>query len=154
MAKKEPTIIDNKKISIRANGTKRVQTINDLPSRTQKQYKDDVDVNKIMARYKKTGQINHLRNAAQGTYMDLTQIPDLLTARLQILQAESAFQNIPPELRLKFQNKPENLIAYLKDSKNHEEAIHLGLMVKRENDKPNDDTANQPKAPEASSSKS
>lgn len=143
-----------KKITQRANGTKRVQTINNLPSQTQKQWKNDVDVNKIMARYKKTGQITHLRNAAEGAYLDLTEIPDLLTAKLQIQQAESTFLQMPASLRQKFNNQPENLISYLSNPSNHEEAIHLGLMVKRDEPNPKPNDANQPKAPEASSPKS
>lgn len=157
MAKKEPIVKGQKEISIRANGTKRVRTINTLLSKTQKQWKDDVDVNKIMARYKKTGQINHLRNAAEGVYADLTELPDLLTAKLQIQQAELTFAQIPASTRAIFNNDPLQLISYLKDPKNHEEAIKLGLMVKRDepNSKPNDATTPPtpptPPTPEASS---
>ena len=154
MAKKEPIVIDQKEISIRSNGTKRVRTINTLPTRTQQQFKDQCDVNQIMAKYKKTGSITHIRNAENGVYMDLAEIPDLLTAKIQLQQAELAFSQMPAKLRHQFQNDPIQLVSYLQDPKNHEEAIHLGLMVKRDepNSKPNDATT--PPAPEASSPKS
>lgn len=151
MAKKEAIKKGQKLISTRANGTKRVQTINDLPSCTQKQWKDDVDVNKIMARYKKTGQITHLRNAQEGVYADLSELPDLLTAKLQIQHAEQTFLQIPASTRAIFNNDPLQLISYLKDPKNHEEAIHLGLMEKRDEPKPKPNDATLPKATEASS---
>lgn len=150
MAKKEPIVKGQKEITIRANGTKRVRTINNLPSRTQQQFKEQCDVNNIMAKYKKTGTITHVRNAANGVYMDLTEIPDLLTARLQLQEAETAFLQMPASLRHKFNNDPAELISYLSNPSNHTEAIHLGLMVKRENDKSNDDIAKPPQAPEAS----
>lgn len=140
-----------KKITKRANGTTKVQTVNTLPSVTQKQWKNDVDVNKIMARYKKTGMITHLRNAEQGAYLDLTELPDLLTAQIQLKQANEKFLEIPPQVRLKFNNDPNQLISYLQNPSNHEEAIHLGLMVKRDEPNPKPNDATPPKAPEASS---
>jgi len=135
-------------ISVRPNGTKRVQTVNDLPSRTQKQYKDQVNINKIMQKYKATGTITHIRNAAQGVYMDLTQIGDYAESLMQIQRANEAFEQIPAELRIKFQNDPSKLISYLADSKNHEEAVKLGLMVKRETQNEPNETQNaqSPKA--------
>jgi len=136
MAKKELIVKGQKEILTRANGTKRVRTINNLPSRTQKHFRELCDVNHIMARYKKTGQITHLRNAEHGTYMDLTNIPDLLTAKIQLQQAEQTFMQIPPDIRQKFQNDPARLISFLADPSNKAEAIKLGLMVDTSNLEP------------------
>jgi len=140
-----------KLITKRPNGTRRVQTVNGLPSRTQKQHKDQVNVNNIMKKFKKTGSITHLRNAKEGVYADLTQITDYAESLMQIKKADEAFLSIPSEIRNKFQNNPANLISYLKDPKNTEEAIKHGLLVKRENDEqkpnPNDENAKQPIAP-------
>lgn len=150
MAKKEPIVKGLKEISIRANGTKRVRTINTLPTRTQQQFKEQCDVNNIMAKYKKTGSITHIRNAQEGVYMDLTEIPDLLTARLQLQQAETAFLSIPATIRNKFENDPVKLISFLSNPQNHQEAISLGLMVKRDDEQPKNDDTPPPPTPPAS----
>ena len=45
----------NKEIVIRENGTKRVVTVPIGESRTQQQFKDQCNVNKIIAKFKATG---------------------------------------------------------------------------------------------------
>jgi len=115
-----------KKIEIRPNGTKRVSTVNTEPSKTDQQWKKSCDVNEIVTRYKKTGQLNHVR-ANQGTYADVSQIPDLLTSLLQVKKAEEAFLTVPAELRKKLDNDPVQFIEYLQDPKNDDEARKFGL---------------------------
>lgn len=131
-----------KEIIVRPNGTKKVVTINNEPSRTSQQWKDIVDVNNIMKKYKKTGTVTHLRNAENGVYMDLTEIQDYMGSLLQIKKAEEAFQQIPAVLRQRFNQDPSQLISYLQNPENHDEAIKLGL-IKKPNDeqkpKPNDE---------------
>lgn len=107
----------------------RVKTINEDPTMTQQQYKDQVNVNKIMEKYKKTGTITHVRNAANGVYLDLTEIPDYPTALMQVQQAQQMFEQIPAHIRMKFSNDPGQLITYLKNPDNLQEAIKYGLLV-------------------------
>lgn len=111
---------------------KRVATINDQPTMTQQQYKDQVNVNKIMEKYKQTGSIAHLRNSASGVYADLSQIPDYPTALMQVRQAQEAFEQIPSHIRMKFNNNPALLISYLKDPANYHEAVKYGLLVPKQ----------------------
>lgn len=120
------------KETIRENGTKKVVTIHSPVSLTQQHQKDQCDVNKIMARYKKTGSITHLRNAQQGVYADLTKIPDYQTALHQVMNAQAAFEQIPAHIRNRFNHDPAQLIAFLSDNKNRDEAIKLGLLPKPE----------------------
>jgi len=141
-----------KKIELRPNGSRRVQTINTEPTRTQRQFQDQVNVNNIIKKYKKTGSITHIRNAQQGIYADLTQIPDYAEALMQIQHAQQAFEAIPAHIRLKFNNDPSRLIDYLKDPSNKEEAIKHGLLVRRDDDKnqipnPNQNDAASPQPP-------
>lgn len=138
-----------KKIDV-SEKRKRVLTINEEPTKTQQQYKEQVDVNNIMKKYKKTGSITHLRNAANGVYMDLTQIPSYEEALMQIEKAQRAFEEIPSHIRLKFNNDPSQLISYLKDPSNLQEAITYGLVTvtkqetqNEQNPKPNE-TQTQP----------
>lgn len=121
---------NGKIITRRANGTVKVTTINDLPSRTQKQFKDKVNINSIMAKYRKTGLIEHVRKTP-GKYMDLTKLPDYQTALQTVIHAQNTFETIPANIRKRFNNDPAELISFLGDSKNMEEAIKLGLVVKK-----------------------
>lgn len=118
-----------KLISKRANGTKQVVTINNEPSMTDSQWAPQTDVNQIMARYKKTGQVTHLAKI-QGSYADVSSIPDLATALNQVTKAQQTFDLLPAELRSRFGNSPVNMVEFLKDSKNRDEAIKLGLIPK------------------------
>ena len=117
-----------KKVEVRADGSKRVHTENNEPTRTQRQFQNQVNVNNIMAKYRKTGSLTHVRNRQEGTYEDLTSIPDLQGAYDQINRAEEAFQAMPSSLRNRFDNSPEKLIEFLSNPANDEQAIKLGLI--------------------------
>lgn len=116
-----------KKIEIRKNGTKRVFTVNEEPSKTDPSWKDECDANNIMANYIKTGQIRHLAKA-QGLYADVSEIPDLGTALDQVTKAQFAFDSLPSDLRSRFGNSPISFIQFLQDDKNKDEAIKLGII--------------------------
>jgi phage internal scaffolding protein len=121
------------KITVRENGTTKVVTINNQPSLAQQQFKDECDVNKIMKKYEQTGQIYHL-NKKQGVYADLSTINNYQEMLHDIQKAEEAFDSLPAEVRYKFRNDPSQLITFLADPQNKEEAIKIGLI-----EKPNDD---------------
>lgn len=118
-----------KKIEIRKNGSKRVYTVNTEPSKTDQSFKNEADVNNIMARYRKTGQITHLAKH-QGSYADVSEIPDLSQALDQVTKAQQAFDALPSELRARFGNSPVNMIEFLQNDNNIDEAIKLGLYKK------------------------
>lgn len=109
----------------------KVQSIFTEPSMTQQQFKDEVDVNKIIAKFKKTGQISHLSNRT-GTYGDFSEIPDYQQMLHTIMDANEKFAQLPSQLREKFSNDPQNLINYLQDPKNTEESIKLGLRIEKQ----------------------
>jgi len=119
-----------KKIEMRENGTRRVYIVNDAPSKTDQSQAASCDVNNIMSKYKKTGQLTHLaRN--QGVYADVSQIPDLQESLAQVELANAAFASLPSEVRQRFQNSPVQMIEFLQDPSNDEEAIRFGLKEKR-----------------------
>lgn len=113
-------------LTIRENGSRRVMTHNLDPSKTDQSFADEIDVNDIIRKHQQTGQITHLAKVA-GQYSDVSEIPDLDIALQQIMDADKAFRDLPSALRTKFQNKPENMLRYLSDPANFQEAIDLGL---------------------------
>lgn len=108
----------------------RVRTINNEKSMTQQQFKDECDVNNIVAKYKRTGEITHLARTS-GVYADLTKITDYHTMINQIQEAQKAFMTLPAAVRLRFQNDPGQLLAFMQDPKNYEEGVKLGLFERR-----------------------
>lgn len=145
-----------KQIIKEPNGRVRVITINTEPTKTQQQFTDQCDVNKIVAKYKTTGQFQHLTNK-QGVYADFTKVTDYHGMMNTVLNAQNAFGSLPSHLRARFENDPGKLLAFLQDPNNRDEAIKLGLIDKpsksssepinaNNNDEPNDD-AKREKAP-------
>lgn len=118
-----------KKIEIIGEGrTQRIKvsTINEQPSMTQQAFKDDVDVNIILDRYMKTGELNLKRK--QGIYADVSQLPDLAKAVEVVQTAQKAFDALPSKIRFEFNNDPRILMQFLKDPKNKQRGIELGLF--------------------------
>jgi len=104
-----------------------VESINEEKSLTQQQYKNDCDVNLIIAKYEQTGTLHHVDNAKRGVYMDLTQAPSFEESLKVVMQAQNAFDEIPAQIRQRFGHDPQQFIDFLADEANTEEAIKLGL---------------------------
>lgn len=130
-------IDSSKKISVRKNGSKRVVTINTESSKTDQSFKSDCDIQEIIAKFRKTGQVTHL-SKKQGIYADVSQIPDLLGATMIVEDASEKFSNLPSAVRDKFNNDPIQMIQWLHDPQNTDEGIKLGLFKARQNDDSND----------------
>lgn len=116
-----------KLIEVRKNGRKRVRSINHRPSRTQQQFKAECDINNIMAKYQQTGEFLHVTKKT-GRFADFTEIKDYQSMLDQVIVAQDAFASLPANIRLKFQNDPGQLISFLRDRKNHDEGVKLGLI--------------------------
>lgn len=111
---------------------RRPKTKNDEPSKTDQTFKDDADVNVVLRRFMKTGDQSIFRQG--GSYSDVSEVPDLLEAHLQIQRAKEAFDLLPSDIRKKLKNNPLMLEQYLADPANHEEARDLGLLRARPQD--------------------
>lgn len=94
---------------------------------------DAADINKIMARYEKTGVlIDPDGFTRQPTYGDFTEVKNYHEMMIGIKNVERAFSQLPAKLKNRFENDPQQLITFLDDEKNYEEAIALGLIEKPE----------------------
>jgi len=119
------------KITTRENGTLRVQTINIEPSMTQQQFEKECDINNIIARYQKTGELTHL-NQNRGAFADLSEITTYQDMVNQVMKADETFAALPAQIRKRFENNPQKLIDFLNDEKSYDEALALGLVNPRE----------------------
>lgn len=120
-----------KKVIKETSGRVRVQTINDLDTRTQQQFKEQCDINNIISKYKKTGMITHLAQK-QGVFADVSKIKDYHQSLQKVLDANAAFNLLSAEVRARFQNDPAQLLQFLQDPKNYDEGVKLGLLTPKE----------------------
>lgn len=97
-------------------------------SRTQQSFKEECDVNVIMRKYEKTGLITHV-SKVQGQYGDFSSIGDYQEALDKLSVAQDAFLDMPAKLRARFGNDPGQLIEFINNKENYEEAVKLGLIV-------------------------
>lgn len=118
-----------KVIEIRKNGTKRVYTRNTAPSKTDPSWAKEADVNNIMEKYRKTGQVNYLAKN-QGRFADVSEIPDLSQALNDVARSNAAFMALPSELRLRFGNSPNEMVKFIHNPDNYQECVSLGIFPK------------------------
>lgn len=104
---------------------KRVQTINLEDSKTQQQFAAAHDVNNIISKYKKTGELPLARK--QGVFADVSTITDYHDSLNRVINANAAFMRLPADLRTRFGNDPAQLLAFLQDPNNNDEGVKLGI---------------------------
>lgn len=92
--------------------------------------RDEVDINTIVRRFGLTGQLPD--NVSAPTYGDFTGVHDYHSAMNAVAKANEAFEEMPAEVRARFQNDPAAFVAFCSDDKNREEAVKLGLVFAKE----------------------
>lgn len=97
------------------------------PGRTVQADRDDADINKIVARFHKTGQLPPSREELFG---DISEIGDFADALMRVQRGKELFMEYPAHIRERFQNDPAQLISFLDDESNLDEAVELGLVQK------------------------
>lgn len=99
-----------------------------LPSLTQQQYKDDCDINKILERYARTGELTHMMKR-DPAYGDFSKVPDYLDAMGIVLKAQEQFENLDAPIRKRFNNDPAEFLAFATNAENLPEMVKMGLAV-------------------------
>jgi len=105
---------------------KRVPIYFNDPSLTKQEYRDDVDINKIIAKFKITGELPVKKG---GYYADVSRIPDYQTILDQVNQAQEMFMTYPAAIRARFNNDPGQLLDWAADPKNRPEAVKMGILA-------------------------
>lgn len=95
-------------------------------SMTKQSFKDECDVNKIMARYTKTHDISLLmqRNPRFGDFSD---VPSYQEALHRVIFAQEQFEALNAVTRARFNNDPAQFLAFASDPENNAEMVKLGL---------------------------
>lgn len=97
-------------------------------SRTKQSFKDECDINRIMARYAATGTLDFV-NRREAQFLDVSDI-DFQNAMKIVTESREAFMTLPSAVRDRFNNDPAQLLGFLSDDSNREEAIKMGLVIK------------------------
>lgn len=102
------------------------------PTMTQQQFKDECDVNVIIDRYTSTGVIpEELVNASAGVYGDFSGVGDYMEMQNRLIAARESFDSLPSSIRSRFNDNPAELIAFVSDGNNYDEAVKLGIVSPR-----------------------
>lgn len=105
-------------------------TVDTGPGEVQQQFADLVDINKIVSGFEKTGMVTHL-NKREPFYGDVSEISGYQESLNIVNRADELFMALSAEVRSRFANDPALMVEFLSDDKNLDEAIKLGMVVKR-----------------------
>lgn len=106
------------------------------PSATLQSFKDDADINCIIARYENTGVLVDPAVPVSRTpeFGDFSDMPDYQTAQNVLVSANNAFYALPSNIRERFGNDPALYFQFVqsleKGSDDYDEAVRLGIVNK------------------------
>jgi len=95
--------------------------------RTKQEFKEECDINRIMARYLRTG--SWPAETKVGTYGDFSKASSLQEAYAIVDEAESQFAGLPAKVRDRFKNDAVAFLAWIEAKDfNLEEAHEMGIL--------------------------
>ena len=133
MSKKvEETVSEPRHIRDIFSDMARVQVdFSNSPSRTKSEFKEEADVNNIVAQCIKKA-ISLPSGDRQPLFEDFSNIGTYQDAVTSVAQANEEFSHLPSEIRAKFDNNVQSLMDFIGDPENKDEAIQLGLLPQEE----------------------
>lgn len=113
----------------RDESSKRTATTCEVESRTQQQFADETNINKIMERYGITGTVpTNVRPVLPDEYEEVF---DFQTAVNTVRKAQESFMQMPAGVRQRFSNNPQIFTEFFMQEENRAEAEKWGLVLPR-----------------------
>lgn len=111
-------------------------------SRVEQSHRDKVNINSIMRRHN----LNKIRPVKAGDLMfgDFSTAEDYKATMDKVARAKQSFMSLPSDLRKRFDNDPAQLLTFVTDDGNYEEAIELGLIEKPQPDSSDESVGDEP----------
>lgn len=103
-----------------------IPSFNDEPSRVKQSFAKECNINTIVAKARKRQAIPI--NSETPMFGDFTKAQDFQEMQNQIINARMQFEALDSRIRERFRNDPLELLKFMEDPQNHEEAIKLGLL--------------------------
>lgn len=120
--------------------------------RTKQSFKAECDINNILARFKRDGQIAHINRNA-GRYLDLTRVGDFRESLERVSEATEFFMGLSASTRAQFDNDPAAFLDFM-NTASLEELEEAGLVALRQDPNAPEEVSppDQPPAPSPSGS--
>ena len=100
------------------------------PSLTMQEFKDECDINVLMDRFAKTGEMPNI-NAKEPRYLDLSDLGEIgsLASVMHTMEvAQEMFMRLPAKIRLgEFENDPVRFVEYAENMANIDQLREWGL---------------------------
>lgn len=97
--------------------------------RTDQSFRDECNINIIVKNFIRTGALPpHLIQKKAAMFADVSEVGDLQDALQRVTQAREGFATLPAAIRDRFSNDPVQLLAFLEDPANRQEAIDLDII--------------------------
>lgn len=122
-----PLATDNK--MVRSAYSPRVKVSITFPAQspvTKQEFRDECDVNRIMARHLATGQMP-VMNQRAPQYLDVSGI-DFQQSMEFVAGAKTLFNELPSAIRNRFKNDPAEFLDFCSQEKNRPEMAEMGLL--------------------------
>lgn len=107
----------------------------DLPSLTMQEFKDECDINKILAGFNNTGILppsQQLDSTRVPEFINLADMPSSPQEYFEIYQeAMQSFDSLPISIRERFNHDKMAFIEYVANPQNSDELVRLGLAYSR-----------------------
>jgi len=100
---------------------------------TDQSFKDECDINTIMARYQSTGELPVL-NQGNAQWLDVSEM-DFQSHMNFIIEAQDLFDQLPSSIRDRFGNDPGAFLGFCSDEANTVEIAKMGLLTPEATDR-------------------
>lgn len=99
-------------------------------SLARQEFRDEADINNIIKKYQATGFLidPSVTSSRQPMFGDYTNAPDFERAQQIVAVAQENFDALPVRLRERFNYDPVELLRFLDNPDNRDEAIKLGII--------------------------
>lgn len=114
-------------------------------SKTKQQFKAECDMNNILAKTLKTGQLPDLIKK-NPQYGDFSKSLDFQDSMNLVAHANEQFAALPAKVRARFGNDPASFLEFAEDAQNGAEMIKMGLATATPIEPPKNATKSQPEA--------
>lgn len=117
-------------------------------TRAHQSFKEECDINRIMKRFETTGVLPEMIKT-NPRYGDFSNVPDFQQSMDIVNKAVEQFESLSSRVRRRFNNDPQEFLAFATDPSNMEEMVQLGLATRRKPEAP-DNAVPEGKAPRQS----
>lgn len=116
--------------------------------RTKQEFKNDADINVIVARcVKDPNTVAVYAPKVAPVFANVADVGDFQASMEKMAAVEDAFMTLPPKVREFFHNDPWAVVPFVKDPKNLDKAVELGVAVRAPVSPPKEEAVPAPAAP-------